>query len=169
MVFGTRNDAFQHRSVLLGECEAGEGSFGNVEIAGEKLHRNSVVEEGDLLVRVARGDGEVERRCERCVGEVEFGELERIDGERRAMGAVEDVEHGAGDGGKEEDEENRESCPEAARAAAAAAVAPLRRRLRAVVRARGVVELRLVRWECRVSFAVRRRGGDVTAVGGWLR
>lgn len=98
-----------------------------------------------------------------------MGELERIDGERRAVGAVEDVEHRAGYGGEEEEEQDREGRPEAARAAAAAAVAPpLWRRLRAVGRARGVVHLRLVRRERRGGLPVRRRR-SAAAVGGWLR
>lgn len=79
--------------------ESGERSVANIDIAGEYFDGDLVVEEGDFLVGVTRGEGEVEGGVERCVGEVESGELKGINGEGRAVGAVEDVEHGSGDGG----------------------------------------------------------------------
>lgn len=58
--FRARNDALQRRDVLRAVGEAGEGSVGDVEAAGDESDRDRVVEEGHLLVRVPRGDGEVE-------------------------------------------------------------------------------------------------------------
>lgn len=72
-----------------------------------------------------------------------MGYLER--GERKgwAVGAVEDPENCAGDGGEEEDEEDDEGSPEAARAAAAPLSAVVAGGLRTVGWAAGVVKLGL--------------------------
>lgn len=84
------------------------------------------------------------------------------------MRAVDEVEHGASRGSNEEEEEDQESHPEADGAAAASPVAPPRR-LRAVGRTRGVVELCFACWKFRISAAVGGGGGGGgTAIGGRL-
>lgn len=104
--------------------ERGEGSVADVDALRGDVDGDRIVEEDDLLVRVSGGDGEIQARVEGIGGEVEGGELEGGDGERWALGAVEDPYDAAGDGGKEEQGEEEDDEPDAADAASVAAAPP---------------------------------------------
>ncbi|KAA8521275.1 hypothetical protein F0562_011979 [Nyssa sinensis] len=102
------------------------------------------LEEFELFVGVFGGDGEGEEGAEvggvvGGGGEVELGYSDGGDGERGALGAVEDVHGSAGDGCEENEGEKDKDGPEATQAEAAASVTVLG--LGAVTLAVGIVEL----------------------------
>lgn len=126
-----------------------------VGVFGEK----GEIESGNEVGRGVRGGGEVE-----------FGDAEVGEGELGAVGAVEHVEGGAGDGGQEDAGQEEEDGPEAAAAAgepaALAAVPAVGVGGRAVGEAVWVVEVLLcgARW---VGGAVGGGGGGgVGRLGG---
>lgn len=76
---------------------------------GENGDGHGIVGEGDFLVGVLGGEGDVDPGGEAGGvvggggGEVEGGDFEGGDGEEGAVGVVQDVEGSGGDGGEEED------------------------------------------------------------------
>lgn len=100
--------------------ERGHNPVADVDVAGVDGDGDGVVHVDELLVRVIGCDGDVEPRVQaRRGGDVEGGELEGRDGEGRSLGAVEDVEHGTGDGGQDYKEDDDEGEPQTAGARAA--------------------------------------------------
>ena len=91
-----------------GECRV--RSVGEDDVVGGDGNGEGVVENGDFLVGVAGGDGEVEGGGEAAGGggvgggggEVEFRCLEGGDREGRAVGAVEHPERRPSGGGEED-------------------------------------------------------------------
>ena len=152
---------FQDCEVLGAAGECWVGSVGEDDVVRWDGNSEGVVENGDFLVGVAGGDGEVEGGGEMAgggrvgggSGEVELSCLEGGDWEGRAVGAVEHPKRRAGGGGQEDQQEKHEKKPEKA----AAADAPARPAgtpavcLWAVRRASGVIEVGFRRgrgWRC---------------------
>lgn len=137
------------------ESRKRSGSDGN--LAGKQRKCDGVVEKCELFVWVVSGDGGAEVGCEFGGGEVELGDAEGVNGEGRALGAVDGPEYNAGDGGEEDEGDDEDCCPEAARAEAAALAAAGG----AVYGAGGMVELSFVRWVCSAVGGGRGRAGAV--------
>lgn len=146
--------------------EGGEGAVPDVHPIGEDGDGSSVVVVDELAVGVAGGDVEAEPGGELPgAGDIERCEAEAGDVEYRAVGAVDEVEHARGDGGKENEDDEDEREPEAAGATAAPPAAPGRRSLAdlgPIGGKRGAVRLPLGRRERRrhpVRGLRRRRDG----------
>ncbi|KAF7843486.1 protein FAR1-RELATED SEQUENCE 5-like [Senna tora] len=105
--------AQNRRRILPPVLESSRDPVADVDFVGEHGDRDWIVDKGDLLARVYGGEIEVESGVENRGGsDVEVREREGIDGEGRAVGAVDDVEGGAGDADEEEEDESEEEEPE---------------------------------------------------------
>jgi len=100
---GGHNGGSDERGVLLAVQEGGDGAVADVDAAGEDGDGGGVVGEEDLLVGVCGGDRDVEAGVQGGGGsQVQVRKLQRRHGEGGAVGAVEQVEHRAGDAEQEE-------------------------------------------------------------------